>query len=215
MAASPRTQVTVSLDICRLLWYIEHLKKFELLHKNFASITVLWYTVSVLVLWEDSSGSESVELLVRRVENSTSGWVSLWERSPVGSRFSKSLFRDVPGTVPQSVRTCGLKRNSSNLDRAPKMRDFVRLNSWDSFLVTLPLISSETCVMYSSVIPGTTVICDWLFLVCSCVSLETTANFRLFLNVAICCGKVFDSSEDWISCKFYSIWRMTKSADFT
>ena len=39
--------------------------------------------------------------------------------------------------------------------------------------------------MYSSVTPGTNVFCDWLFLVISCVSLETTANFRLFLSVSI------------------------------
>ena len=101
----------------------------------------------------------------------------------VGSRFSKSLFRDVLRTVPESVRTRGFKRNSSNLDRAPKM-----LNSWDSILVTLLSTFSETCVMYSSVIPGTDVFRDWLFLRCSCVSLETAANFRLFLNVAISWG---------------------------
>ena len=57
----------------------------------------------------------------------------------MGSRFSTSLFRDDPGTVPGHIRTCGLRRNSSSLDGAPKIRDSVRLNSWDSFLVTLGL----------------------------------------------------------------------------
>ena len=103
----------------------------------------------------------------------------------MGSRFSKSLFRVVPGTVPQHVRTCRFTRKSSSLDRAPKIRDSVRLNSWDSFLLTSPSISSETWVMYYSVIPGTHVFCDWLFPAISCVSVETAANFRLFLGVSI------------------------------
>ena len=93
---------------------------------------------------------------------------------------------NVPGTIPECFRICGLRRNSSNLDRAPKMRDFVLLNSWDSFQVTLPSISSETCVIFSSLILGTDVFRDWPFLECSsCVPLATAANFHLFLNVAI------------------------------
>ena len=39
--------------------------------------------------------------------------------------------------------------------------------------------------MYFSAIPGLSVFYDWLFLVFSGVSLETAANFILFLNVAI------------------------------
>ena len=35
------------------------------------------------------------ELLIRQTENSTLGWGSLCEQSPVGSRFSNLLFRDV------------------------------------------------------------------------------------------------------------------------
>ena len=65
------------------------------------------------------------------------------------------------GTVPECVRICWFKRNSSNLDRVPKMRDSVLLNSWDSFLLTLPSISSESCVIYSSLILGTDVFRDW------------------------------------------------------
>ena len=81
---------------------------------------------------------------------------------------------------------CWFERNSSKLDRASDMRDSIRLNSWDSFLVILPSISSETCVIYSSLILGTDVFRDWPFLgFSSCVSLVTAANFRLFLNVAI------------------------------
>ena len=66
------------------------------------------------------------------------------------------------------------------------MRDSVLLNSWNSFSVTLLSNSSETCVIYSSLILGTDVFRDWPFLGCSSrVSLVTAANFRLFLNVAI------------------------------
>ena len=80
------------------------------------------------------------------------------------------------------------------------MRDFVLLNSWDSFLVTLHSTSSETCVIYCSLILGTDVFRDWPLLGCSaCVSLVTAANFRLFLIVAIFEGKMLGSYEDWIN----------------
>ena len=138
-----------------------------------------------LCLWETSSASGSIEFLDQQAKNSNSAWIYFSKRFPFVFRFSTSLFWDIPGMFPWSVRTCGFKRNSSNSDRAPKMRDFVLLNSWDSFLVTLPLISSELYEMYSSVIPGTGVFCDWLLLGCSCVSLEITASFRLFLCVAM------------------------------
>ena len=99
--------------------------------------------------------------------------------------LSTFVFRNVSGTVPECIRICWFRRNSSNLDKAPKMRDSVLLNSWDSFLLTLPSISSESWVIYSSLILGTDVFRDWPFLGCSsCVSLVTAANFRLFLNVA-------------------------------
>ena len=130
-------------------------------------------------------GSESVRLLARQAENSTSGWGSFWERSPLGSWFSMSAFRNVPGKVPENLRICGFKRKSSYLDSAPKMRDSVLLNSWDSYLVTLPSISWETWAIKSSVIPGAAEFFDRLFLGHSCVSFAIAANFLLFLNVAI------------------------------
>ena len=76
-----------------------------------------------------------------------SGWGSLWASSSFVSWFSTFVFRNVPGTVSKCVCICWFERNSSNLVRAPKMRDSVLLNSWDSFLLTLPSISSETCVI--------------------------------------------------------------------
>ena len=136
-------------------------------------------------LWWISSCCESFRLLGWQAENTTSRQVSPKERSPVGSRFSESLFLDVPGTATKQVRTCGFRRNSSSLDKAPKMRDSVRLNSLEGILVTLPSISSETWEMYSWAIPGSSVLRDWLFLVISGVSLETAAQFLLFLNVAM------------------------------
>ena len=136
-------------------------------------------------MWRDSSCSESFRLLVWQAENTTSGQGSSRERSPVGSRFSGLLFLDVPRKATEQVRTCGFRKNSLSLDKAPKMHDSVRLTFRESFLVTLPSIFSETWVMYSSAIPGLSVLCDWLFLVFSGVSLETAANFLLFINVAI------------------------------
>ena len=66
------------------------------------------------------------------------------------------------------------------------MRYSVLLNYWDNFLVTLPPISPQTCVIYSSLILGIDVFRDWHFLGCSsCISLVMAANFLLFLNVAI------------------------------
>ena len=115
-----------------------------------------------------------------------SGWGSLWELCSFFPWFSTFVFRNVRGTVPKCVCICWFERNSSNSVRASKMRDSVLLNSWDSFLLTLPSISSETCVIYSSLILGTDVFRDWPFLgFSSCVFLVTAANFRLFLNVAI------------------------------
>ena len=54
-------------------------------------------------------GSKSTELKDWQTENSTSGWGSFWERSPVGSWFSTYVFCDprCPGTVPESFGTCG------------------------------------------------------------------------------------------------------------
>ena len=124
--------------------------------------------------------------VVWRRKMHASGWGSLWESSSFVPWISTFVFRNVPGTVPECVRICGFKRNSSNLDRAPKMRDSVLLNSWDSFLVTLTPISSRSCVIFSSLILGTDAFRDSPFLGCPCcVSHVTAAIFRLFFNVAI------------------------------
>ena len=158
-------------------------------------------------MWGASSGSESVRLLARQAKKSTSGWGSFWERSPLGSWFSTSVFRNVPGTVPENVRICGFKRNSPNLDRAAGMRDSVLLNSWDCSLVSLPSISSETCVMYSSLILGTDVFRDGQFLGCSSyVSLVAAATFRLLLKVAMFLRKKLRIYEDWNS--FYLLFNL-------
>ena len=90
-----------------------------------------------------------------------------------------------PEQLRKQVRTCGFRRNSSKLDKATDMRDSVWQNTSGSFLVTLNSTSSETRVMYSSAITGLTVFCDWLFLLFSGISLETSANFLFFLSVAI------------------------------
>ena len=130
-----------------------------------------------------------------------SGWGSLWESSSFVPWFSTFVFQNVPGTVPECVRVCWFKRNSFNLDRAPKMRESVRLNSWDSFLVTLLSISSVTCVIHSSLILGM-VVFQWLavprvFLLCfSCNGCQLSF-------VSQCChlfeGEMLRSYADWIS----------------
>ena len=134
-------------------------------------------------MWEVSLGSESVQVLVIRVENSTSWWGLLWELSPAGSRFRRSWFRDVSGSVPESFHDCGFKMKSCGLDRAPKIRDTILLKPCDNFLVNLPSFYFENSVMYSSFFPGINVFCDWLFLGWYWVSPETVATFAKFLTL--------------------------------
>ena len=154
------------------------------------------------MLWGYSSTSELLRLPEWWEEILASGQGSFRERSPFGSRFPESLFLVVPGTATEQVRICGLRRNPSSLDRAPKIRDSVRLNSVESFLVTLPSISSETWEMYSWAISGLSVFCDWPFLVFSGVSLETAANFLLFLKVAMILREKF--CQQWrLNWSFY------------
>ena len=140
---------------------------------------------SHLIMWWVSSCSESFRLLGWKAENTASGQGLPRERSRVGSWFSDSFFLDDPGTATEQVRTCGIRRNSSSLDKAPKTHDSVRVNSLGSFLMTLPSISSETWEIYSWAIPGSSVFCDWLFFVFSGIFVETAANCLLFLNVAM------------------------------
>ena len=167
-------------------------------------------SVAPVTMSRGASGPEFCVIWLRKFP--ASGWGSLWESSSFVPWFITFVFRNFPGTVPEWVRICWFKRNSSYLDRAPKMRDSVRLNSWDSFLVTLPSFSSEICVIYSSLILGMDVFRDWPFLGCSsCVSLVTAANFRLFLNVAIFwrekCYGVLKNVLVWIC---YSTWGYNK-----
>ena len=121
----------------------------------------LCFWTLVIMSWPNS-GREFCVVWLRKMP--ASGWRSLWESSSFVPWFSTFVFRNVPGTVPECVRICGFKRISYNLERAHKMRDSVLLNSWDSFLVSLPSISSETCVIYSSLILGKDVFRDWPFL---------------------------------------------------
>ena len=85
-----------------------------------------------------SSWSDSATLMVPEAKITTSGQELFGERSPVGSWFSELLFLDSPGTAREQLRSCGFRRNSSNLDKAPKMRNPVQLDSrlnfwWPSF----------------------------------------------------------------------------------
>ena len=134
-------------------------------------------------------------LLVREAENTTSGQGSFKERSSESSRIFE-LFLDIPQSATEQARACGFRRNSPSSDKAPQLCDYVRLNSWESFSVTLSSNFPETWVMHSSAIPGLSVFWDWLFLVFSGVSFETAANFLPFLNVAIFLREKLVSCED-------------------
>ena len=170
---------------------------FQLLLKSASRAAGVIFCFVHYWLWGPTSGPEFCVVWLRK--RPASGWRSLWESSSFVPWLSTFVFRNVSGTVPECIRICWFRKNSSNLDRARKMRDFVRLSSWDSFLVTLLSISSETCVICSTLILGMDVFRDWPFLGCSsCVSLVTAANFRLFLNDAIFEGKMLRSYEDWI-----------------
>ena len=88
----------------------------------------------------------------------------------MGSGFSESLLLDVPGTATERVRICGFRRNSSSFDKAPKIRDSVRLNSFESFLVTLPSIFEK---------PGRCIHEPFLDQVCSVT--DCSLYFQVFL----------------------------------
>ena len=63
---------------------------------------------------------------------------SFWEQSSDGSWLYILGVRDISGTGPEWNRTCGFRMSSTNLERTPKMRLSVLLNSWDNIIVTLP-----------------------------------------------------------------------------
>ena len=163
----------------------------------------LFYRRSNYSLWWVSSSSEQFRLPEWWEGIIALGHGLFRERSPVSSRFSESLFLDVPGTATEQVRTCGFRRKSLSLDKAPKIRDSVRLNSFESFLVTLPSISSETWEMYSCASSGSSVFCDWLFLVFSRVFLETAAKILLIVRVAMI-----------LRAKSCQLWRLNWSCIF-
>ena len=59
--------------------------------------------------------------------------------------------------------------------------------------------------MYCSSTPGLSVFYDWLSFEFSGVSLETAANFFLFLNVAIIRREKLVTLIDWIDFYFFNI----------
>ena len=104
---------------------------------------------------------------------------------PVSSWFPESLFNIFPERLRSMSVLAGLAGlagsvENRRLDCAPKLRYSVLHISCNGFIVMLPSISSETWVMYSSVIPRTNVFCDWLFLALF-FSLEQLPNFAFSL----------------------------------
>ena len=156
----------------------------------------MWWRLRIsfghpVTMWGYSSTSELFRVPEWLDEKPNSGQESSEERSPVGSRFSELLFLNVPGTVTEQGRTCGFKRKSSSLDKTPKMRHSVLLNFFESFLVTLPSIFSETWEINSWASSGSSVFCDRLFPVLSGVSFDTAPNFLSFFLVAMILRKKF------------------------
>ena len=132
----------------------------------------------LLHLW-----ANQINRVMRR--DSRFGTMIVRETIPIGFPVSwfavPGYFRNGYGRSPN----LWVQKWSSSLDRAPKIRDSVRLNSFENFLVNLPSIYSKTWEICSWAVSGTSVFCDWRFLVPSGVSPETGAIFLLFLKVAI------------------------------
>ena len=105
-------------------------------------VTSSWTPVTMS--WP-SSGPESRAVWLW--EMPASGWKSLWESSSFVPWFLPYAFLDVSGAVPEWLWISGFMRKSSSRDNAPNMRFSVLPNSWDTFFVTPPAISSETWVM--------------------------------------------------------------------
>ena len=151
---------------------------------------VFWKKVKVIgVVWAKILG----RLTLR-------GWGSLWGQSSFVPWFSPYAFRDVSEADPEWFWINGFKRNSSSRDRAPKLRISLLLNSLDNFFLTLPSISSETCLILSFCVLGTVVFCASLLPGCSSwFSLLRASSFHLFLKTAICYGKITNNGEYWIT----------------
>ena len=112
--------------------------------------------------------------------------------------YTKNMFRDVSGAVPEWPWISGFVRKSSRRANAPSTRFSVLLNCCDNFLVTLPSISSETWVMLSSCDLGTFKFCAKLPLGYSLqFSLLKAASFLLF-RVAFSTGKAFSVVNNWL-----------------
>ena len=99
-------------------------------------------------------------------------------------RWAPGFMSCWPGMFPQRFRSgsvlCGFRRNSSSLDKAPKMCESFWLNSWESFIVMLLSISSsENWVMYFLALPGLCFLtgCSLRFLVFSSKLALTVSYF--------------------------------------
>ena len=95
-----------------------------------------------------------------------SGRCFYWERSSLLSWFRTSFFWEVPRALRDCTRSFEFRRNSSSFNQARRIRLSEQLNSWARFLLTLPSMFLETCVICSSLIVETFVLRDKLFLGC-------------------------------------------------
>ena len=67
----------------------------------------------------------------------TSVWEVFWKRSSIRSCFFPLKIRDNTRKYKDRTWARGFRRILSDKDRAPRLRDFFMLNSWDIFVVIL------------------------------------------------------------------------------
>ena len=132
--------------------------------KLFGSWPVDVHAVSVTVVYY-------VSARVHWVKGATDQSTHIWTMLLLGTVFVTFLFRtsfiwEVPRALRDCTRSCEFRRNSSSFNQARRIRLSEQLNSWARFLLTLPSMFLETCVICSSLIVETFVLRDKLFLGC-------------------------------------------------
>ena len=103
--------------------------------------------------------------------------------------FSSVKIPGISRTVDGCTWTCESRRNPSNFSKMPLVSGFSFRNSYNFFLVILPSLYRETCVIYSPLYLGPFVSLDEFFLGCSFWLPLLTAFFFLFSSQTRHCGK--------------------------
>ena len=143
--------------------------------------------------YSETSGPEFCVIWLRKMP--PSGWGSLWESSSFVPWFSTFVFRNVPGTVPEWVRICGFKiQSTQNAGLCPaELLGLFFSNSAFNLLRNLCdifLVNSRNGRVSWLAVPR-------MFILCF------SYNGCQLSFVSQCChlfeGKMLRSYEDWIS----------------